>query len=521
MVDQKKVNILWVDDEIDLLKAHVFYLKEKGFFVETATNGQDALDMVKNSHFDLIFLDENMPGLSGLEVLNQLKNIRQEVPVVMITKSEEEDIMDQAIGSKISDYLIKPVNPNQILLTIKKHIDQHRLVAEKTTSNYQTEFGKIGIKINDSYSFEDWVEVYKQLVHWEVELENTKGEMDEVLKMQKTEANHAFSKFVKKNYVNWINGEDDDSPMLSNQMMRDVVLPMIEKGEKVVMLVIDNFRYDQWLMIKQELLKDYRLEEEKIYSSILPTATQYARNSLFSGLMPSQIKDLYPQYWLDDHEDGSKNQFESELIGTFFDRFRKKIKYSYQKINNLDTGKQLIDNYSQLMNDDLSVVVFNFVDMLSHARTESKMIKELAYDESAYRSLSKSWFLHSVMNELLNKLEAEKIKVLITTDHGTIRVKNPIKIVGDKNTTTNLRYKQGKNLAYNTKEVFEANKPEDFMLPKPNVSTSYVFATNEDFLAYPNNYNHYVSYYKDTFQHGGVSLEEMLIPYVILSPKGN
>ncbi len=521
MVDQKNVNILWVDDEIDLLKAHVLYLKEKGFSVQTATNGQDALDMVSNSHFDLIFLDENMPGLSGLEVLNQLKNIRPEVPVVMITKSEEEDIMDQAIGSKISDYLIKPVNPNQILLTIKKHIDQYRLVAEKTTSNYQTEFGKIGLKINDSYSYSDWVEVYKQLVHWEIELEDTKGEMDEVLKMQKTEANHAFTKFVKKNYINWINSEDEDSPMLSNQMMRDVVLPMINNGDKVVMLVIDNFRYDQWLMIKQEVLKDYRVEEEKIYCSILPTATQYARNSLFSGLMPAQIKELYPQYWLDDQDEGSKNQFEEQLVGTFFDRFRKSIKYSYQKINNLETGKQLIDNYSQILKDDLSVVVFNFVDMLSHARTESKMIKELAYDESAYRSLSKSWFLHSVMNELLNKLESEDVKVLITTDHGTIRVKNPIKIIGDRNTTTNLRYKQGKNLNYNPKEVFEAKKPEELMLPKPNVSTSYVFATNEDFLAYPNNYNHYVSYYKDTFQHGGISLEEMLIPYVILAPKGS
>ncbi|WP_363321531.1 bifunctional response regulator/alkaline phosphatase family protein [Plebeiibacterium sediminum] len=520
-MDVKKANILWVDDEIDLLKAHILYLKEKGFFVQTATNGQDALDMVRESHFDLIFLDENMPGLSGLEVLSQLKNMMPEVPVVMITKSEEEDIMDQAIGSKISDYLIKPVNPNQILLSIKKHIDQHRLVAEKTTSKYQTEFGKIGLKINDSYSFNDWVEVYKQLVHWEIELEDTKGEMDEVLKMQKTEANHAFTKFVKNNYTNWIGGDDEDAPMLSNQMMKHVVLPMMDKGEKVVMLVIDNFRYDQWLMIKQEVLKDYRIEEEKLYSSILPTATQYARNSLFSGLMPSQIKELYPQYWLDDQDEGSKNQFEEELIGTFFERFRKKVKYSYQKVSNMDTGKQLIDNYNQLLNDDLSVVVFNFVDMLSHARTESKMIKELANDESAYRSLSKSWFLHSVMNELLIKLESEKVKVLITTDHGTIRVKNAVKVVGDKKTTTNLRYKQGKNLAYNPKEVYEGTKPEELMLPKVNVSTSYVFATNEDFFAYPNNYNHYVSYYKDTFQHGGISLEEMLIPYVILSPKGN
>jgi CheY-like chemotaxis protein len=521
MMDMKKVNILWVDDEIDLLKAHVLYLKEKGFSVHTATNGQDALLMVEEQHFDLIFLDENMPGLSGLDVLSQLKSTMPGVPVVMITKSEEEDIMDQAIGSKISDYLIKPVNPTQILLTIKKHVDQRRLVAEKTTSNYQTEFGKIGLRINDSYSFKDWVEIYKQLVHWEIELEDTKGEMDEVLKMQKTEANHAFVKFVKKNYCDWIGHEDEDTPLMSHHIMKQLVLPLLNKDEKVVMLVIDNFRFDQWLMIKQEVLKNYRLEEENLYSSILPTATQFARNSLFSGLMPAQIKKLYPQFWMDEQDEGSKNQFEEQLIGTFFDRFRKKVNYSYQKINDIDSGKQLIDNFSQLLNDDLSVVVFNFVDMLSHARTESKMIKELAYDESAYRSLSKAWFMHSVMNELLTRFESENVKVIITTDHGTIRVKNPIKVVGDRNTTTNLRYKQGKNLAYKAKEVFEVKRPEDIQLPKVNVSTSYVFAVNEDFLAYPNNYNHYVSYYKDTFQHGGISMEEMLIPYVVLSPKNN
>jgi len=519
MINVLKARILWVDDEIDLLKAHILYLKEKGFEVETSTNGQDALDRLKDERFDLMFLDENMPGLSGLEVLSQLKNLVGEMPVVMITKSEEEDIMDQAIGSKIADYLIKPVNPNQILLTIKKHIDQRRLVAAKTTSSYQTEFGKIGLKINDSYSFKDWIEVYKQLVYWEIELEKTKGEMDEVLKMQKTEANHAFTKFVKKNYSSWINNPDENSPLLSHQLMKSVTLPMLDAGEKVVMLVIDNFRFDQWLMIKPEVLKNYRLEEENIYSSILPTATQFARNSLFSGLMPAQIKQMFPQYWLDEHEEGSKNQFEDELIGTFLNRFRKNYKYSYQKVNNLESGKLLIDNYYQLSNDDLSVVVFNFVDMLSHARTESKMIKELAYDESAYRSLTKSWFLHSVMNDLLEKLENEKVKVIITTDHGTIRVKNALKVVGDRNTNTNLRYKQGKNLDYNHKEVFEVIKPEEVMLPKVNVSTSYIFATNEDFLAYPNNYNHYVSYYKDTFQHGGISLEEMLIPYVILTPK--
>ncbi len=514
-----KAKILWVDDEIDLLKAHVLYLKEKGYDLDTVTNGQDALDKVEDNMYDLIFLDENMPGLSGLEVLSRLKNTAPEVPVVMITKSEEEDIMDQAIGSKISDYLIKPVNPTQMLLTIKKHVDQHRLVAEKTTSGYQTEFGKIGLKINDAANFQHWVELYKQLVFWEIELEETKGEMDEVLRMQKTEANHVFTKFIKKNYEQWINGGADDAPILSCHLMKNVVLPHLKNGTKVMLLVIDNFRFDQWLMIKQEITKSYHVEQEELYCSILPTATQYARNSLFAGLMPSQIKEYYPQYWLDEHEDGSKNQFEEQLIGTFFERFREKVKYSYQKISNLESGKSLMENYHQMLQNDLSVVVFNFVDMLSHSRTESKMIKELAYDESAYRSLSKSWFQHSVMNELLGRLENEDVKIIITTDHGTIRVKNPVKVIGDKNTNTNLRYKQGKNLNYKPKEVFEVKKPDDLFLPKVNVSTSYVFATNEDFFAYPNNYNHYVSYYKDTFQHGGISLEEMLIPYVVLNPK--
>ncbi len=513
------INILWVDDEIELLKAHILYLTKKDINVKTATNGLDALDMIDEEIFDIIFLDENMPGLTGLEVLTRIKQKNPEIPVVMITKSEEENIMDEAIGSKISDYLIKPVNPSQILLTVKKHVDRQRLVAEKTTSSYQTEFGKIGLKINDSYYFNDWTNIYKELVNWELNLEDTKGEMDEVLKMQKNEANHAFIKFIKRNYENWIQSPDEDTPIMSHQIMKDIVLPLIKNDEKVVMLMIDNFRYDQWLAIKQEVLKDYRIEEEELYCSILPTATQYARNSLFSGLMPLQIKEMFPEYWVEESEEGSKNKFEEELIGTFFNRFRCNASYSYHKVNNVESGKKLIENFNNLINHDFCAMVFNFVDMLSHARTDSKMIKELAYNEASYRSLSTSWFLHSVLKEVLEKLTDMDIKVIITTDHGTIHVKNPIKIIGDRNVNTNLRYKLGKNLNYNPKEVFEMHEPEDFLLPKVNVSTKYVFASNDDFFAYPNNFNYYVNYYKDTFQHGGISMEEMLIPYVILTPK--
>jgi CheY-like chemotaxis protein len=500
-----------------LLKAHLFYLKEKGFEVETATNGQDALDMIESEFYDLIFLDENMPGLSGLQTLTKIKEIRPEWPVVMITKSEEENIMEEAIGRKIADYLIKPVNPTQILLSIKKNIDKQRLITETTTSTYRSEFGRISLQINDSFTFEEWTEVYKKLTYWELELENGEGTMDEVLQMQKSEANHAFTKFIKKNYLNWISGED--TPLMSHMLMKEKILPLLDKGQKVVYIVIDNFRYDQWDVLKRDIASDYITEEESIYCSILPTATQYARNALFSGLMPLQIKKMFPQYWLDENDEGSKNQFEEQLMGTFFERFRKPYTHAYRKINDHESGKRMLEQLSELLTKDIVAIVFNFVDMLSHARTEVKMIKELAANEAAYRSLTSSWFNHSTLKELLMKLKDEDVTVVITTDHGTIRVQNPIKVIGDKNISLNLRYKQGKNLNYNPKEVYEIKDPDIALLPKPNLSTSFIFATNNDFFAYPNNYNHYVSYYKDTFQHGGISLEEMLIPFVVLRSK--
>lgn len=509
--------ILWVDDEIEMLKPHIIFIQSKGYGIETVTNGHDAIEMCKEKEYDLIFLDENMPGLTGLETLTRIKDIRPNVPIVMITKSEEENIMDMAIGQKIADYLIKPVNPKQILLSIKKHLHKNEIIAEVTNTGYQQNFSKIGLQINDSLTVDDWKEVYRQLTYWELELEATNSSMNEVLKMQKAEANNMFARFVSKNYISWIN-DPDNRPVMSQDIMKKYVFPHLDNGEKVFLIVLDNFRYDQWRTLSSEI-SEYFSSDEDLYFSILPTATQYARNAIFSGLYPAQIAKMFPELWVDEDEEEGKNLNEEPLIGTLLERYRRKNSFTYNKIYDSNGADKIIPQIKSMKDVDLNVIVINFIDMMSHARTESKMIRELASSEAAYRSITKSWFIHSSVKELFAEISKLGGTVILTTDHGSIKVSNPIKVVGDRNTNTNLRYKLGKNLGYNPKEVFEIKVPAKAQLPSPNVSTSYIFASGSDFFAYPNNYNYYVSYFKDTFQHGGISMEEMIVPVITLTSK--
>ena len=513
--------ILWVDDEIENLQSQKLFLEHKGYEVHTLTNGFDAIDYVKDHSVDVVLLDESMPGITGLETLAKIKEINQQLPIVLITKNETENLMDEAIGSQISDYLIKPVNPNQVLLSLKKIIDNRRLVAEKTTTNYQQQFRHLFMALNSNPDYNEWMDIYKKLVYWELEMEKSDSpEMQEVFQSQKQEANTEFFKFISKNYLKWLQPKATEGPVMSHNLFKYKVLPHVEKGTPVFFIVVDNLRFDQWKAIQPIFAESFRILEEETFYSILPTATQYCRNAIFAGLLPVDIEKQYPVQWKNDDDEGGKNLFEEEFFKGQLKRLKREdIKFSYTKVLNHQDGQNLVNNIHNLLGNDLNIIVYNFVDMLSHARTEMEVLKELASDETSYRSITRSWFEHSALHQALKKIADKKINIVLATDHGSVRVKTPCKVIGDKQTTTNLRYKHGRNLNYENRDVLAFKDPREAGLPVPTINSSFIFAKEDGFLCYPNNYNHYVNYYKNTFQHGGVSLEEMIIPVIKMSGK--
>lgn len=515
-----QINILWVDDEIESLKSQILFLENKGYKVSALTNGYDALEFLKEQVVDVVLLDESMPGITGLETLGKIKEIDQQIPVVMITKNEAENVMDEALGSQITDYLIKPVNPNQVLLSLKKIIDNKRLVAEKTTSAYQQEFRSLFMALSSNQDYQEWMETYKKLVYWEMEMSKTNSpELLEVFNSQKAEANTEFAKFINRHYADWVAPRAKDAPVMSHTLFEDRIMPYMDPEVPNFFILIDNLRYDQWKAILPIFQESFRLQEEDTFYSILPTSTQYSRNAIFAGMLPVDIEHHFPEQWKNDDEEGGKNLYEEEFLAAQLARLKMDTRFSYTKVVNHNDGQHLVNNIHNLLDYPLNVIVYNFVDMLSHARTEMEVLKELAGDETSYRSITVSWFEHSPLHQALKRIADRKINLIVATDHGSVRVKTPVKVIGDKQTTTNLRYKHGRNLNYDPKEVLAFRDPREAGLPKPNVNSSYIFARSDGYLCYPNNYNYFVNYYRNTFQHGGISLEEMIVPVARLVSK--
>lgn len=520
----KQNRLLWVDDEIELLRSHIIFLAEKGYLVDTVTNGEDAVSSVKEKNYDLIFLDEMMAGMGGLETLARIKEINSTIPIVMITKNEEESLMNEAIGFKITDYLTKPVNPSQVLLVCKKILEGKKIKGEHAAKDYLQDFNQISNAMLQNLDADEWIEIYLKIVNWDLELDiHSEIGLRQTFIDQKREANKEFSKFVENNYRDWINSSlPSERPTLTVDILNKYLVNEISSHDNVFFFVLDCMRLDQWLVM-EKLLSDYFKIEKSYYYSILPTSTPYARNSLFSGLFPSDIEKYYPQLWQgNDDDENSMNKYEKELLQLFLDRKKIKLKndLKYIKIIDPEVGRNFDQNILSYKNTHLTAVVVNFLDMIAHGRSDSDILKEIAPDESAYRSLTNSWFLHSSFFSALKSLSALKnTKIIITTDHGSIRALRGAKVLGDREASSNLRFKYGRNLKVDDKHAVFIKNSAEYKLPKRGVTINYIIAKEDFYFVYPTEYHKYLTYYKDTFQHGGISLDEMILPIILMEPK--
>lgn len=515
--------ILWVDDEIDHLEPQMLHLSQRGFEVLPLRHPGEALDLLKQQHVDLLIVDEHMPGMEGIELARQVKRLHPHLPIIMVTKDEEERLMEAAVGVEIADFLIKPVKPQQLLSTCKRLLASEVFQRQQATEAYQRDFRRLSTQIAFGPTLEEWWQVYRDLVHWDIALEKTDTpELREILEGQKTEANLMFSRFFSENYLDWVNSQE--RPLLSPDVLPRFFLPHIgtHSGEPTILALIDGMRYDQWKVLEGLLAPYYDTAEENLFFSILPTATQYARNSLFSGLFPLEIAQRFPRYWADDDEEGGKNLFEEEFFTDLLHRYKMPAKVGYVKVLRPEEGKSLLQNLPQLLRqNEVVVLIFNFLDLMAHTRVQMNVLKELAANDTALRATTRAWLETSSFFQVLKQLPAYASQVFLTTDHGFVQVKRPIRILGDRETTTNLRYKQGRNLNYDKSEkgIFHIRKPEEARLPRATASSTYVFACEDHFLVYPTNYNDYVRLYRDSYQHGGVSLEEIIVPFIRLEAK--
>lgn len=511
--------ILWVDDEIDLLSAHIIYLRERGYNVQEAANGDDAIQLVGKGGIDLVLLDEMMPGRDGLSTLEGIKDLNPNLPVIMVTKSEEEHLMDEAIGKKIDDYLTKPVNLSQTLSAVKRILERQKLTEDSLTREFVSEFSRINMLLTGPMDWRDWLQVHIKLSEIDLEMERLRDVgLRQSFRDLKKQSSAEFGRFVINSYGKWV--DPGGGPRLSVNVVEDYVVPLLKEGIQTFFIVIDCMRLDQWLMI-EPVLADYFDIKRDYYYSILPTATPFSRNAIFAGEYPDKVAELTPDLWSNPSSETSRNRNERQLL----DRNLAKhgLKFSaepkYVKVLDYAEGQNLAKKIKTYSSVPLLSIVYNFVDIMIHGRSESDILQEIAPNEAAFRSLVKSWFEYSHLFEMLKKLSSMDCAIVITTDHGSVIGTRGALAHGKKDTSTNLRYKFGDNLNCDAKQAWLIKNPRTLRLPVWGLATTYIIALEDYYFVYPTNYSEYKRHYRDSFQHGGISPDEMILPVSTLRPK--
>jgi CheY-like chemotaxis protein len=521
MPDDRR-QILWADDEIDLLRPHIKFLEQKGFAVTAVPNGEDALSALSRQRFDVVLLDEMMPGLGGLATLDAIKSRDLTLPVILVTKSEEETLMEEAIGKRITDYLIKPVNPSQVFLACKRVLDAEKLQDSQRARDYVGEMQRWQSLDIRRLGWEEWVELALDVARWDVRFDNLP---DAGLKQAhqdfRRSLNIDFARFVEDGYPHWVR-RPDQRPKLSTDVVKHAVVPPLKQGRRVVFIIIDCMRLDQWLTL-EPLIEEYFDIKREYYCSILPTATPYSRNAIFSGLLPAELHRRHPDLWQESSNDErTKNRFERQLLDFQLERMRAMPEKGtkYMKIYTADEAHQTRRQINSIAGLALVSMVFNFLDILAHGRSESEILQELAPDEAAFRAVMKAWFTHSPLYDIIRALSTQDCTVVLTTDHGAVLGRRAALVYGNRDTSTNLRYKFGLNLNCDSKQAVIVRKPMDFMLPDDGVNKNYILAREDFYFVYPTRFHEFERQYRNSLQHGGISVEEMILPLVTLTPRG-
>jgi len=513
-------SVLWIDDEADLLESHRIFLREKGFEVDAATNADDAVEMLRRRPYGIVLLDEQMPGKRGLEAYHEIRELDPLLPIVMVTKSEEDATLREAIGVDVRDYLVKPINPRQVLTVITRVLEGPRIRQQHIARSFVDRFRAMELERERTLDWRGWVARYAEMVDWDIQLAQAREQsLYDALQALYPDLRREFAAYMKTAYPAWLRDLEGDRPPLSIDVVGEFLLPVLERSRGVVFVVIDCLRLDQWRVL-QPLVAPLFDVELTHHFSVLPTATPYSRNALFSGLFPGEIAARFPDWW-GDRDDESLNAHEKALLEAQLRELKVPAPVRYEKISSAHDAAELERRLGgAIANEGVSAFVFNFVDLLTHGRSESAILYQVAKDEIALRQITRQWFERSLLFALLKEAARRGVPVLVTSDHGSIHCQTPATVYAKRDATANLRYKFGEDLrAERAEHALLFSNADDLRLPRRGLGANTLLAVGDTFFVYPTKLREYQTRYRGSFLHGGVTPEEVILPVALLTPR--